>query len=110
MRWFAVVAVSVLCVSVPLLHVVWHGLLGHDEPILRTRSQTTAPAATSENVLNGEWQVKKEVELREASPIVWSLRGNWNELRYRTGVPQSQDSMTTKEKGLDKSIPSAAWS
>ncbi|MCK5944962.1 MAG: hypothetical protein KAI24_23445, partial [Planctomycetes bacterium] len=27
-----------------------------------------------------------ERSLREASPIVWSLRGNWNEWRYRLGV------------------------
>ncbi|MCB9876812.1 MAG: hypothetical protein H6835_04335 [Planctomycetes bacterium] len=88
-RWFAVVAVAVLCASVPLVDLVWHGLLGRAEPPLRTRSQVTAPAATVANVTDGSWMKQKERELRERSPIVWWLRGNWNELRYRCGVPQS---------------------
>ena len=90
-RWFAVVSVAVLCASVPLVHLLWHGVLGRDEPVVRTRSQVPAPRASFENVLAGEWMVDKEVELREASPWVWWLRGNWNELLYRAGVPQSRD-------------------
>lgn len=90
-RWFALVAVAALCVSVPLVHVLWHGVLGHDEPLLRTRSQVAAPAADFSSLTSGDWMAKKEIELREASPVVWWLRGNWNELRYRAGVPQSRD-------------------
>jgi len=44
-RWFAVVAASLLCASVPLHHFVWHGLLGHDEAQVRLRSQKPPAAA-----------------------------------------------------------------
>jgi hypothetical protein len=74
---------------VPLVHVVWHGVLGHDEPLLRTRSQVRAPVATVANVMDGSWMLDKEKELREASPVSWYLRGAWNDLRYRVGVPES---------------------
>lgn len=88
-RWVAIVVAAVLCASVPLVHLVWHVALGHDEPIIRTRSQIRAPAPSVDNVVSGLWMSKKERELQEASPIVWSLRGHWNELRYRCGIPQS---------------------
>lgn len=89
-RWFAVVAAAMLIVSVPVVHLFWHGVLGHDAPIIRTRSQNRAPTATTDNVLSGLWMTKKERELQEWSPVVWSLRGHWNELRYRCGIPQSE--------------------
>jgi len=88
-RWFAVVSVALLCVSVPLVHFVWHVALGHDAPPIRTRGQTRAPDATWQNVQSGEWMAETERSLQEDSPIVWSLRGHWNELRYRLGVPSS---------------------
>lgn len=88
-RWFAVILFGVLCASVPLVHVLWHGVLGHDEPAIMTRSQTPADAPGLENVMSGDWMQQKERELQEASPVVWSLRGHWNELRYRLGIPQS---------------------
>lgn len=89
MRWFAVIVVGVLCASVPVVHIVWHGLLDNEEPVLVTRSQEPAQAATVDNVMSGEWMTLKERELQEVSPVVWSLRGHWNELRYRLGVPHS---------------------
>jgi hypothetical protein len=89
MRWHGLVLVGALLAVVPLVHVVWHGMLGHDEPLLRTRSQVDAPAATVANVMDGSWMVAKEKELREASPVSWYLRGAWNDLRYRVGVPES---------------------
>ncbi len=88
-RWFAVVTAAVLVVSVPVVHLCWHVVLGHDDPVIRTRSQNRAPAATMDNVWSGVWMVKKERELQERSPVVWALRGHWNELRYRCGIPQS---------------------
>lgn len=88
-RWFGVVVVAVLCASVPLVHFIWHGALGHDEPAIKTRSQKRAPVATLDTVLSGAWMLQKERELQEVSPVVWSMRGHWNELRYRCGVPQS---------------------
>ncbi|MFT4842697.1 MAG: alginate O-acetyltransferase complex protein AlgJ [Planctomycetota bacterium] len=88
-RWFAVVFVAVLCVSVPVVHIVWYGVLGNDEAVLKTYSQKKAPVATTKNVLSGDWMLKKERELQDLSPVVWSLRGHWNELRFRMGIPQS---------------------
>lgn len=89
-RWFGVVAAALLITSVPLVHVVWHGLLGHDEPMLRTRGQHSQPPATWENVMDGTWMLDEERYLREASPVVWKLRSSWNEARYRIGAPQSE--------------------
>lgn len=88
-RWFGVVVAAALCASVPLVHVVWHGLLGNAEPLLRTRSQLPAPAATAASLADGSWMLAKEKQLREDSPITWWLRSNWNELRYRLGAPES---------------------
>lgn len=88
-RWLAVISVAVVCASVPVVHLLWHGVLGNDAPVIRTRGQTAAPAITIDNALSGRWMAKKERELQEASPIVWSLRGHWNEMRYRAGIPQS---------------------
>ncbi|MBL9076570.1 MAG: hypothetical protein JNL08_03650 [Planctomycetes bacterium] len=88
-RWFAVVAAALLCASVPLVHLVWHGLLGHAAPPIRSRGQSTAPAPTATNLLDGSWMPQKERELREASPIAWRLRSGWLELLYRAGLPRS---------------------
>ena len=85
-RWFAVVAASLLCASVPLHHFVWHGLLGHDEAQVRLRSQKPAPAVTFEGLTSGEWAEQQARALQEDSPVAWWLRGNWNELRFRAGV------------------------
>lgn len=89
-RWHGLVAMPLLLAIVPIVHGVWHGLLGHDEPLLRTRSQLPAPVASRSSVFDGSWMLAKERQLREDSPVVWWLRSNWNELRYRAGVPQSQ--------------------
>ncbi|MFY9343614.1 MAG: hypothetical protein WAT39_14050 [Planctomycetota bacterium] len=88
-RWHALVLGAVLVVSVPLLHLIWHWLLGHDEPLLRTRSQLPPPAATIADVLDGSWMLAKDRQLREDTPVTWWLRSTWNELRYRAGVPES---------------------
>lgn len=88
-RWFAIVFVAVLCASVPMVHIVWYGVYGNDEPVIATRSQKSAPTATLTNVMSGKWMPEKARELQELSPVVWSLRGHWNELRYRMGIPQS---------------------
>ena len=88
-RWHAVVLVALLIAAVPVVHVVWHVGLGATTPLLPTRSQVPAPVATSAAVLDGSWMLEKEKQLREDSPITWWLRGSWNELKYRAGVPQS---------------------
>lgn len=97
-RWFALVAVAVLCASVPLHHLIWHVVLGHDEPMVRLRSQKEVPAATAETVLSGEWTEQQARALQENSPVAWWLRGSWNELRYRAGVLTS-DSVHFGEDG-----------
>lgn len=88
-RWHAVVFAALLFGSVPLLHLVWHGLLGHDEPFWRTRSQLPAPPVTAASIADGSWMLAKERQLREDAPATWWLRGHWNELRYRLGMPRS---------------------
>ncbi|MBX3463764.1 MAG: hypothetical protein KF830_11380 [Planctomycetes bacterium] len=89
-RWHAVALATLLLASVPVVHLVWHGLLGRQEPPIRSRGQYTAPAATWANVLDGSWMPAKERELREASPIAWWLRSGWNELLFRAGTPRSE--------------------
>ena len=89
-RWFAIAAVAVVCAAVPVVHILWHGVLARDEPLVRTRSQVVAPSPRWANLRSGEWMLAKQRELREASPLTWWLRGHWNELRYRLGIPQSE--------------------
>ena len=72
-RWHGLVVVALLLASVPVVHLFWHGLLGRDEPLLRTRSQLPAPVATVDNVFDGRWMLTKERQLREDSPVVWWL-------------------------------------
>lgn len=88
-RWHVVVVATLLLASVPVVHLVWHVVLGHEAPPIRTRGQVDAPAPTAANVLDGSWTTAKELELREASPIVWWLRSGWNEALYRAGLPRS---------------------
>jgi alginate O-acetyltransferase complex protein AlgJ len=88
-RWHGIVLLGALLFLVPIVHLCWHGLLGHREPILATRSQLPAPELTSASFADGSWMLAKEKQLREDTPVAWWLRGHWNELRYHTGVPQS---------------------
>ena len=98
-RWHAVVFFLALIASVPVAHVVWHHLLGHDEPWLRTRSQVAPPEATAANVFDGTWMLAREKQLREDTPVTWWLRTTWNEWRYRCGVP------TSPTAPLSRSLP-----
>lgn len=88
-RWHGLVFFAMLTASVPLCHLLWHQLLGRDEPWLRTRSQVAAPVPTADTVLDGSWMLAKETQLREDTPVTWWLRTTWNEWRYRLGVPTS---------------------
>ena len=74
MRWFGVVFVALLLASVPVVHIVWHVVMGNDQPIIRTRAQRDPVAATVANVLDGNWMRAKERELQGLTPVVWSLR------------------------------------
>ena len=90
-RWHGLVVCAALLGAVPLVHGVWHGLLGQHEPLVRTRSQMAAPVPTAAAVLHERpsWMDRKERQLREDSAVVWWLRSSWNEARYRLGIPQS---------------------
>jgi SGNH hydrolase-like domain, acetyltransferase AlgX len=88
-RWHGIVLLGALSFAVPVAHLGWHGLLGRSEPIIATRSQLPAPALTADTFADGSWMLAKEKQLREDTPLSWWLRGNWNELRYHAGVPQS---------------------
>jgi hypothetical protein len=91
-RWHGLVLFAAVLLAVPLAHATWHWLLGNDAPWLRTRSQLPAPEPTWHAVMHASpsWMDQKEKQLREDSPVTWWLRGTWNELRYRAGVPLSQ--------------------
>ncbi|MEO6594149.1 MAG: hypothetical protein ABIP94_05300 [Planctomycetota bacterium] len=91
MRWHGLALGVVMIATVPLVHFVWHIVLRHEKPAIQTRSQVPAPEPPleSDTLLDGSWMKKQQLYLREASPIVWWLRSNWNELRYRIGAPQS---------------------
>jgi hypothetical protein len=90
-RWHGLVVCALLFGSVPLFHFVWHVLLGHEAPFVRTRSQPAGPPpVTRAAVLDGSWMVAQERYLREAAPLTWWLRSNWNELRYVAGMPLSR--------------------
>jgi len=88
-RWHGLVAAAVLAASVPLFHFGWHLVLGHTEPPVRTRGQIAPPEATWATLQNGEWMLAEQRHLREASPVAWWLRGQWNETLFRLSVPQS---------------------
>jgi len=89
-RWHGLAAAALLAGSVPLVHLVWHGLLGRAEPPIVTRSQTPAPALVWTRLADGTWMHAEERHLQEASPVAWWLRGAWNELLLLAGAPQSE--------------------
>lgn len=88
-RWHGLVGAALLAASVPLVHVGWHGILGRDEPPVVTRSQQAPPDATWATLLDGSYMLARERQLQEASPVVWSLRGRWNETLLQLGAPMS---------------------
>lgn len=88
-RWHGIAIAALLFGSVPVLHVVWHLLLGRSAPIIETRSQTPLPAVSLEALRSGEWMPSAERHLREASPIAFWLRATWNEQLYRLGLLQA---------------------
>lgn len=99
-RWFALVAVGALLASAPVVHLVWHGLLGHAEAPLPTRAQTKAPTPTLAAALDGSWMAQMEKHLREDAPTTWWLRANYNELRYRLGAPRGKDVLVGADEWL----------
>jgi alginate O-acetyltransferase complex protein AlgJ len=88
-RWHGLVAAALLAASVPLVHVGWHGILGREAPPIVTRSQAAPPEPTWAALQDGSYMLARERQLQEASPIVWSLRGWWNEALLQLGAPQS---------------------
>lgn len=88
-RWHGLVAAALLVGSVPLVHVAWHGVLGHQQPPVVLRSQIPAPPVQWGAMADGSWMLTKERQLREDSPIVWQLRSAWNECLLRMGLGQS---------------------
>lgn len=89
-RWHGVVLAMLLVFSVPVFHLTWHVVLGHEEPPIVTRSQVLMPEASWETVTDGTWMTEMDRYLREQSPIVWRLRGTWNEALLRCGLVQSE--------------------
>jgi len=112
-RWFAVIAIGGLFASAPLAHLVWHGLLGRDESLLPLRTQTKAPTPAIAAALDGSWMAQLEKHLREDAPATFWLRANWNELRYRLGVPRGNDVRVGRDEWLfldyATRIDFAAW-
>lgn len=88
-RWHGIVLAALLVFSVPVFHLTWHGILGHDEPLIVTRSQVPMLMPSLENVMDGTWMTQVDQYMREMSPIVWRLRGTWNETLFRFGLVQS---------------------
>ena len=99
-RWHGVVLFALLIASVPVLHLAWHVLAGMDEPMVPTRNQRPRPPLTQTRTRAGQWQWTLDLErwLQEASPVVWWLRGTYNEMRYRCGIFAS-DSVTCGREG-----------
>ncbi|MCA8950955.1 MAG: hypothetical protein KDE27_15735 [Planctomycetes bacterium] len=101
-RWHGVAVAALLAASVPLFHLLWHGALGRDRPPIITRSQTEVPELTFDSFTDGTWATAMERHLREASPIVWRLRGTWNELLFRFGIVQNAGVVLGKDSWLFK--------
>jgi len=89
LRVHAIALFAVLLAAVPVLHLWRHLVLGKTTPWIPVRSQTDWPAATRAAVLDGSWMPAVERHLREVSPVVWWLRGNWNELMLGLDLPAS---------------------
>jgi hypothetical protein len=99
-RWHGVVLFLLLIGSVPLVHLAWHWIAGQDEPVVATRNQRPRPRFSWSRTRTGQWQwsLDEEQYLQEASPVVWWLRGNYNELRYLLGLYAS-DSVAVGRDG-----------
>lgn len=57
--------------------------------MIPTGSQEALPEARLSSLLDGSWMVQCERHAREDSPVVWWLRGTYNEMRYRLGALQN---------------------
>ena len=90
-RWHGVALFALLTLSVPLWHLTWHGVLGHRHPVVRTRDETPRPPLSSATFFDGTWMSRLERHLQSSSPIVWQLRGFYNEQRYRLGLFSSDE-------------------
>ena len=98
-RWHGVVLFCLLCLSVPLWHLTWHGLLGHERPLVQTRDSASWPTFSLASAIRARpgqppetpaaWMSQVERYLQSNSPIVWQLRGAYNEHRYQLGIYQS---------------------
>ncbi len=90
-RWHVLVVTALLALAVPVCHLAWHGVAGHTEPLLRTKSFVPAPMASMASLQDGSWMTSMDRHLREASPLTFWWRGTWNETLYRLGAPQSRN-------------------
>lgn len=88
-RWHALVLMAGLLAAVPVIHLVWHGLLGQREAMIPSRSQTPWPEPDWPAVRSGAWMAAAERHLQQASPVVFWLRAPWNELLLRCGIANS---------------------
>lgn len=78
-----------LIASVPVLHLGWMLVRGPGTHAIRTRSQVEAPALEWKDVEDGTWMKRLERHLQEESPVVWEMRGSYNEARYCLGLLQN---------------------
>jgi hypothetical protein len=99
-RWHAVLLVALLLGSVPVVHVVWHGLLGQRDAMIPVRSQTTWPEPNGPDLQSGAWMGRVERHLQQASPVAFWLRAPWNELLLRCGVANSSAVQVGKDGWL----------
>ncbi|GAB4157056.1 MAG: hypothetical protein Fur0037_25190 [Planctomycetota bacterium] len=77
---------AALCASVPLVQVPWDLLGGDARLSYRTLGYVGPPKWSEDRLLSGKWASDLERHLREAGPVVWLLRGLYNEAAFSLGV------------------------
>lgn len=75
--------------AVPVTQLAWWTTAGEIREQYRTFGYVAAPRPSVDAVLDGSYMLQLERHLQEESPLVWEVRGAYNEWRYRLGLLQT---------------------
>lgn len=76
--------------AMPVAQALWAAFAGDARDQYRTFGYVPAPEPSLGSFLEGSYMPKLERHLQESSPLVWEVRGCYNEWRFRLGLLQTE--------------------